>query len=391
MLPQLLTDPLAETHLGYDGYWQQPMRDTLPPLTFVQERLTALAGNVRLGVEGSNASIPGDDQYHDNSGHTLTLPPLDRYGAQSRWFDVFSSGTAGGCEWKAAVGEPWLNLSTRKGVVGRNGKDTRVWVSVDWDAVPEDAPLEVLTTINVTTPCREWDKSRFGYNEPIIEVPVSTRKVPDTFKAGFVESDGVVAIEGPHFQAMANSSKTNATYHIFNDYGRTLGGVGLWPQDLEKLSVDGAPYLEYDMYLFTNDTLANVTLFLSPGHNYLGEHNPLEYAISLDPASEEPPRDPKTVRPVGPPAVDSMPVGWNAAVADAVWGVNTNTTTSSFEVDEPGQYTLRLWSLLPSIIVQKIVVDLGGVRESYLGPPESFLVGRDSVGKGNWTSFADTR
>ena len=384
---------LDQTHLGHDGYWQQPMRNTLPPLTYVQTQQTSLAGNVRLGVEASNASIPGDDKFHDNSGNTLVLPPLDRYGPQSRWFDVFSAGTAKQCEWSAAVGESWLNLSSTSGVVGTEGEDTRVYVSVDWASVPDDVTSEVLTTINVTTPCREWDKSNYGYDDPIIEVPIFMRSAPDSFDDGFIESDGYIAIEAPHHQAIVSSEDSNATYHTFNDYGRTLGGVGLWPLDLEKLSVDEAPYLEYELYIFSNDTLANVTLYISPHHNYLGQSDPLEYAISLDPAGDDAPSDPELVRPVGPPEVDSMPLGWDSAVADAVWGRNTDNTTSSFQVNDVGAYTLRVWCLMPSIIIQKIVIDLGGVRDSYLGPPESFWAGKDEMGRGHklqWKSLNDS-
>ena len=75
------------------------MRNTLPPLVYVQNKLTSLAGNVRIGVEASNASIPGDDKYHPNSGNTLTLPPLDRYGAQRRWLRP---------RWRLACYAVWL-------------------------------------------------------------------------------------------------------------------------------------------------------------------------------------------------------------------------------------------------------------------------------------------
>ena len=378
---------MSETHLGYDGHWQQPMRNTLPPLTFVQESLTALAGNVRLGIEGSNASVPGDDKYHDNSGNILQLPPLDRYGEPSRWIDVFSSGVADECEWKAAVSEAWVKLSSYEGIVGVGGQDTRILVSVEWDQVPGDSPDEVIASINVTTPCRAWDKSRYGYDEPVIELPVHTRTIPMSFIEGFVESDGYIAIEGPHYQKAVDASYGVASYHTFEDYGRTLGGVGLWPLDLDKLSVDEAPTLEYEMYIFTNDTMANVTLFISPSHNYLTQANALEYAIALSPAGDDTSPDYEMVQPVGPPEVDSMPVGWDSAVADAVWGVHTNTTTTGFEIGDPGAYTLRIRTLLPSLIIQKIVVDLGGVRESYLGPTESFLVGRAGAGGGNQTGL----
>ena len=70
-----------------------------------------------------------------------------------------------------------------------------------------------------------------------------------------------------------------------------------------------------------------------------------------------------------------------------MWGRVGNYTTSTFTVGAPGPYTLRVWALMPGVVVQKIVVDLGGVRPSYLGPPESFLVGRDTVGGYNGTGF----
>jgi hypothetical protein len=32
---------------------------------------------------------------------------------------------------------------------------------------------------------------------------------------------------------------------------------------------------------------------------------------------------------------------------------------------------LKYWAIDPGIVLQKIVIDAGGVRTSYLGPPES--------------------
>jgi hypothetical protein len=75
-----------------------------------------------------------------------------------------------------------------------------------------------------------------------------------------------------------------------------------------------------------------------------------------------------------------MPAGWDGAVGDAVWGRTGGYTTSGFAVPKEGAYKLRVWALMPGVVVQKVVVDLGGLRASYLGPPESFYVGRDKVG-----------
>jgi hypothetical protein len=380
------------------------MRNTLPAMTYVQTQFPSLAGHVGVGVEGSNATVQGDDKWHTNSGNNLAVPPMDPYGPVSRYFDVFARGT-NSCTWAAAPWQPWLKLSQYNGTVGPNGSDARVFITVDWANAPK-APNSTVVNINITTPCRGLD--RYGYPAPMVTVPVNLRTVPSNFTRGFIESDGHVAIEGPHYQAIVPASGTppsnstglakrflgaktekrdtsNITYHTFANYGRTSGGVGLWPLDTEKLTIETAPALEYSLYLFSNSSAANVTVYISPSQNYLGDNNPLQYGIALYPANSPVPK-PTIVRPVGNTVGANMPDGWGYAVADAVWGHTGNYTTSRFNVTQEGAYTLRIWALLPSIVVQKVIVDMGGVRPSYLGPPESFLLGRDKLGVYNQTS-----
>ncbi|KAK1775538.1 hypothetical protein QBC45DRAFT_445140 [Copromyces sp. CBS 386.78] len=378
---------MDQTHLGYDGYWQQPMRNTLPAMVYVQTHFVSLAGHVGVGVEGSNATVQGDDKYHSNSGNNLSLPPMDPYGPATRYFDVFSRGTKD-CAWQAAPWQPWVKLSQYNGTVGPKGSDTRVQVSIDWSKAPK-APFSGAVNINVTNSCRGLDRN--GYAEPMVQVPVQIRSVPSNFTKGFVESDGHMAITGAHYSAIIppkTKSKLNdkVTYHTLKKYGRSGSGVGLVPLNTEKLTVETAPALEYDLYLFTNHTKANVTVLMSPALNYLGEWTPLEYGISLYPAGSAAP-SPKMVRPVGPTVGTNLPEGWGYAVADSAWGTVGNYTTSTFSVPQEGAYKLRFQALMPGIVVQKIIVDMGGVRKSFFGPPESFMVGRDQVGKYNQTSF----
>ncbi|KAK4034328.1 glycoside hydrolase [Parachaetomium inaequale] len=382
---------MDQTHLGYDGYWQQTMRNALPAMVHVQTDFAALGGEIGIGVEGSNATVKGDDRWHSNSGNDLTLPPIEPYGPATRYFDIFSRGTKD-CTWTASPFQPWIKLSQSTGTVGPNLPDNRVYLSVDWKAAPA-APFSDTIKINITTPCKGMDQ--YGFGDPHVLVPVRARSVPASFKKGSVESDGHVAFAGSAYTSILNprqstSQNKNVTYHTFTHYGRTGSGVGLVPLDTEKLTVDTAPALEYDMYLFTNHSAANVTLYLSPGLNYLGDATPLEYAISLFPAGSASSNPTvKNVRPVGVTVGGNMPDGWQGAVADGVWGRTGNYTTSSFAVPAEGAYKLRVWALMPGVVVQKVVVNLGGVRPSYLGPPESFFVGRDELGGRNGTSFLE--
>jgi hypothetical protein len=63
---------------------------------------------------------------------------------------------------------------------------------------------------------------------------------------------------------------------------------------------------------------------------------------------------------------DGSLAAWGKTVADGV-----TVLRSKHVIAEPGPHVLRFWALDPALVLQWLVVDTGGLRPSYLGPPES--------------------
>ena len=106
-------------------------------------------------------------------------------------------------------------------------------------------------------------------------------------------------------------------------------------------------------------------MYLSPSEN-ANPTSPNRYAFAVDSAA------PATVQPVPLANAGGEPPGWAAAVTAGAY-VKTTKLGAALPA---GKHVLRVWLLEPTMVLTKLVVDLGGVKSSTLGPPESVIVGR---------------
>jgi hypothetical protein len=328
------------------------MRNVAPPVQYVMTTERSLRGDMAVSTEGTNASVPGDDVYHSLSSNTLTMIPIDPFATAKRYIDVFNVGT--NTITYTITAPSYVKFSAATGTLSPTGEDARVYVTVDWAS----APAGISTaTINIAS------SANYGaqFSAPSILLPINNTVLPSSFTNGFVESDATISIEAEHYSRIAGSA-IDAKYVTIPSYGKTLSGVTLYPATASSQTAPGGAALEYDFYTFTTPkSVANITAIFGTGLN-ADPTRPLRYAIAIDNA------EPKIVKYITDQTGGNLPVGWPTAVADAAWKSVTNATIT------PGKHTLKFWALEPGVVLQKLVVDLGGVRPSYLGPPESYMV-----------------
>ncbi len=289
------------------------------------------AAAMGVAVEGSASAWPG-------ASDAATLPELDVFNRPRRYIDVFNKGKAP-FDFTARASAAWITLSAAKGIVE---KEVRLWVSADWSKAPAGRSEGTVTIagpdgVEVGVKVAAWNPRELTPAAP-----------------GFVEADGYVSIEAEHYSKA--TAVGAARWEKIDGYGRTLSAMSVFPVLAPSaMPGDSSPSLEYDMYLF-HFGKAEVSAILGPTQNFVPGRG-LRFAMAFD---EQPPQVIDTLE-------HNTNRDWETSVKDAVRYVK-----SSFPIPAPGRHTLKVWMVDPGIALEKILVDLGGLKPSYLGPPESF-------------------
>ncbi|MDF7811619.1 glycosyl hydrolase 115 family protein [Hymenobacter sp. YC55] len=175
--------------------------------------------------------------------------------------------------------------------------------------------------------------------------------------AGFVEADGYVSIEAEHYTKAVNGSAVK--WQTIPDLGRTLSAVTTLPTTApSQLPTATTPHLEYRVQL-TSTGPVTVQAYLAPTLDFVGSQG-LRYAVSIDDEA------PQIINLHTGMVADNGNRPWEKAVAESII-----IKESKHTVAKPGEHVLKFWRVDPGVVLEKLVVDLGGVKPSYLGPPES--------------------
>jgi hypothetical protein len=319
-------------HIGWTS-WNPPGKNIMPKVTEINVPAEA---NLGVALEGSRNAWPG-------ASEEAVLTEFSFFGQKQRYIDVFNRGQTP-FEFTAKADKPWIVLSADKGKIE---KEQRLLVNIEWNKAPQDkadgsvkiagAGAEVNVKIRTFNPA-----------EP-------NRNNID----GFIEADGYVSIEAEHYTKKVDAG--DVRWEKIDDYGRTLSSMTIFPVTAKSVTpTENSPCLEYKMFLFNPGEL-DTELIVAPTLNFVPGRG-LRVAVSFE---DQPPQ-----------AIEILPANFDARNGNANWERSVRDAVrkakSTQTISGVGYHTLKVWMVDPGIVLQKIVVNTGGVKPSYLGPPESY-------------------
>ncbi|WP_437493943.1 glycosyl hydrolase 115 family protein [Sorangium sp. So ce1014] len=379
----------TQPHISYGApgnpSWQQAEYQYNNIQEFIWPELVSIdvPAAAELGV-----AIDGSSNYWtaggagDASEELPVLPTFSQYQTQpEQYIEVFNRGSepleytieaalpvacpAGWAGWGGgAPCPPWLNVYPSHGVVD---KEVRATVRVDWTLAPttypnpadptQQLPLEFPLDIPITVTGSDGSSV------------VVTARVDDPRKIEwkpnrYIEANGYVSMLADHYSRAVQTEEI--WWKRLPDIGRTGAGMTPFPVTAEAQEPgDDSPRLEYDMHL-TSSGEVTVWVYVSPRNNFQNWEEGMQYAVSIDNGE---------IQPVNMTyAVELNGNGnkiWERHTSD-----NVNIMRTKHTINAPGDHVLKFWMVHPGVILQKIVVDAGGVKDSYLGPPESYWMGK---------------
>jgi hypothetical protein len=310
---------MDQTHIGYT-YWQQPEHNKLPDLKTIQ-----LPAESQMGVSIDGAEL------------LLTKGPLSLFEGekQKHYIEIFNKGR-GSFDYKVWLKANYITIGPAKGNII---DERRLWINVDWTKAPKG-----ISKVPVIIE---------GNNQKVA-LEVLINKTLSAHASGFYEENGIISIEAEHYAKVVGNK--NVAWTIIPGYGRTLSGVMPTPVTAKSQIPGGnGPHLEYTINL--SDTgRVEVEAYISPAIDFTNTHG-LRYAVSID--SEQP----KVIN----INADQSPKAWSSDVSN-----NIKKLTSIHRIGKTGRHVLKYWIIDPGVVLQKFVINCGGEKPSYLGPPESF-------------------
>ncbi len=297
-----------------------------------------------------------------NEYRDLTLDALRLYNfIPNRYKDAFDQLVLFPANTTSNLYDMYYAVAMNQKMAAQNNPEANYWADIVQECFDRDTVFTIHYNHQIAD--GKWshmmDQVRIGYRtwaEPgrRIMPPVTRIEVPEISKSGMVfhESDGYVSIEAENYQKAKGNDRIK--WEVIPDLGKTVSAVTTFPQNQYPAASDSV-YLEYAINFKTTGVF-EVSVLVSPTLNF-NANKGLRYAISFDGGKEQ-------------------VVNFNQKYTWEInrWQANrVNQTKTKHNIESAGIHELRFRILEPGIVLQKILINTGGLKPSYLGPPQSEL------------------
>ena len=343
-------DSLEVITKGYnsllDGKWNHvmTMKQGFAAAYFELPKLrdVELAPAASLGVmaEGE-AVLKGLQSFH-------SLPCFNTYLRQSYYVDVFNKG-ATPLKWKTSVTNDWILVNKKS---GETATEERIEVSIDWAKVP--AGERILGTLDIMSDRGEKESVYISVFNP---TSPSLAEM-DTL---FVENNGYVAMDAASFHRKVENDDIKMIVIPNLGFENTAVQLGNPMAKAQRTAGRNTPRLEYDFYTFEQGSVDVYTYVLptfpiSKDRGYAGHEATnveTKYGVCIDEG------------PVMNPSTSSFEYAqiWYESVLK-----NCRINKTTLHIDKPGKHTVKIICGDAGTVLQKVVLDFGGMKRSYMGP-----------------------
>jgi len=176
---------------------------------------------------------------------------------------------------------------------------------------------------------------------------------------GFVETNGYVSMDAIHYSK--RDASNGVEWKEVPWYGRELSSMMPMPDTACSVTdLSKAPYLQYSFYLFSKGSI-EVDALIAPTLNNLPDGG-MRFAVAFDDQPAQVVSIPKISI-----AGENDDRSWSQSVIN-----NIRVCKTKFLNTTEGYHTLRIYMMDPIVVLQKIVINTGGLQPSFLFPPESY-------------------
>ncbi len=317
----------AEYNNLLDGKWNGMMTAPgfLPKVQLSPTQTIKLpdASEMAIFVEGQASE----------SENILALPKFNSRINETYFFEIYNKGNIP-FMWNTKTSAPWILLDKTEGNIK---EQSRINVSIDWDLILNDNEMngEIIVSNENTTKT----------------IQVCAIRSEKNFKNTFIDYNGVISIRPIDFQR--KTEKADIKFQTIKGLGYSNASLQLG--SAKNDSGNGA-FVEYN-FCTTDTGEITIYTYMLPLFAKDRSHS-TQYGVQVD-------------------NMDMVLHHNDVKEHSREWAGNVirnsaiNKTKAILE--KPGKHTLKIYCIDPGMIIQKILIDTGGLKKSYIGPKAKMI------------------